>query len=224
MRNIGVLNEVDIYKDPAAQNSVFNALSTVFSNLGITSIEREDTTRQIRERLINVLMKRDYILFDQETGAPKLVAEKKIYDTMDDKDSPLPENLDLSLAQRYNLRNTRHEVPSFINTTGMFYYQGAFWPTEDDCRLEISLASTLGQTEDDVVYQRKMRNRMEYLEHLPIDQRIRFLTEADLNNPQLIVYAMTDSERDVYETVSEEFDTSLRKMARDRWNEAMKGK
>lgn len=158
-----------------------------------------ESNRNIRERLIRVLI---------GTDVPTLS----------------PDNSHVLLKEPPE--GCSQNAPTFA--TGGYEYRGAIFADRIELENALRHAEFFGQTEDEMIANKKRDNRYEYMfSYLNHDQRLLQITEDEINDVEFVTFAMTDDERSIYEPLLNSTDENeiatrleIARVAKLRWKVA----
>lgn len=193
-----VRQDIDLYNSDLIANEVFKTVTTMLKSFDLIHSHNYQANRLVREKLINILI---------DSDKPTLLPNGDIVLSERDESDPV-------------------KKPSFA--TGLFEYKGAFFKDRQEFETSIKFAEIMGQTEDDIIASKKLDNRYEYMMvYLNEDQRIHEITEAEINDPQWVTFAMAEDERNSYESLRTDESThgkaarlAIARAAKLRWKVA----
>ena len=159
-------------------------------------------------KMITMILKNFDLIHSENYNTNRTVRENLINLLVDgDKINVLPNNsIFLEEDKQYDRK------PLFI--MGTYEYKGAFFKDRQEFETSMKYAEVMGQTEEEIINQKKLDNRYEYMMViLNEQQRIHEITEEEINDSNWVTYAMTENERHDYDLLQHD-DSEHAKAAR----------
>ena len=177
IQKVMVRPDIDLYESDFISVEVLKMAQTLLKNLDLLHSHNFNANRSVRKQLINALI---------------------------DQDRPLvmPDGtVDLFERGENDVPAKKGSMGQF--SAGLYEYKGAYFTDRSDFENNMMMAEFQGQTEDDVIASKKRDNRYAYMMHfLTEQQRIHEITEEEINDPEFVIYAMTEDEFLDYDVLS----------------------
>lgn len=186
IQKVMIRPDLDIYGSELIANEAFKMATTMLKTLDLIHSHNHDANREVRERLINVLADSDKITL-------------------------MPDNT-IALSDQTDEDIIKKKKRPFA--VGLYEYRGAYFKDRTEFESAMKFAEIMGQTEEDIIREKKIDNRYEYMmTFLTDEQRILEITEDEINDSRWVTYAMTKEEREEYESLRDD-DNEKSKAAR----------
>lgn len=177
IQKVMIRPDIDLYESDFISVEVLKMAQTLLKNLDLLHSHNFNANRSVRKQLINALI---------------------------DQDRPLvmPDGtVDLFERGENDAPAKKGSIGQF--SAGLYEYKGAYFTDRSDFENNMMMAELQGQTEDDVIASKKRDNRYAYMMHfLTEQQRIHEVTEEEINDPEFVIYAMTEDEFLDYDVLS----------------------
>lgn len=185
IQKVMIRPDIDLYESDFISAEVLKMAQTMLKTLDLLHSHNYQANRNVRKQLINSLV---------------------------DQDRPLvmPDGT-IDLFERGEDDQPAKKQPF---ATGLYEYKGAYFKDRLEFESSMKYAEMMGQTEDQIITNKKRDNRYEYMMvFLTENQRIHEITEEEINDSEDVIYAMTEAEREEYELLRL-MDTEQGKAAR----------
>lgn len=161
--------ELNLYENEFIATEALKMAQTLLKTLDLLHSSNYQANRKVRKHLVNSLI-------DQDRPVVMPDGTIDLFERTED-DPPAKKG---SMGQF---------------SAGLYEYRGAYFTDRSDFENNMMMAELQGQTEDDVIASKKRDNRYAYMMHfLTEQQRIHEVTEEEINDPEFVIYAMTEDE------------------------------